>query len=302
MTLAAGSNLVFSYILESVWGTTPTTPAFQKLNIVSTNIGLSKESFQSESINNKRQVLDHRHGVRDAAGDIPVEFRASSFDDFLQALMMGTWSSDVLKCGSTRRSFTIERNFSDIGKYRRTTGAELNSFSLEVPVSGIVKGTFGIIGKDDTGASSAISGATYTADNNNQPMTALSGAINIGGSPVAIITAIKLSITNDLTNNAVVGSDVKIRGAAGRIKITGEISAYFEDFALTDLFDNETESAITLTLSDDANSYEFDLPKVKFNGGKPEVGGEKEVTLSLPFQAIYDETDDTTLTITRTIA
>ena len=98
-----------------------------------------------------------------------LEFRAVSFDTLLQAALMGTRSTNTLKAGTTRRSFTFERYFADIGRYRRTV-AEINSLSLECPASGIVKGTFGIVGHDDTGSGSMISGATYTADSTNRPM------------------------------------------------------------------------------------------------------------------------------------
>ena len=299
MTIAGGSLARLAYIAEVTYGTTPATPAFQIINPTSHSIGLEKETFQSETIRSDRQLNDFRHGVRQVSGDIGIEFRDASWDDLLQAVMMGTWSTDVLKAGTTRRSFTIERFFSDITRYRRAVGCEFNSFSLECPASGIVTGTFGVIGMDDTGAGTAIASSSYTADPNENVMDSLSGSITVGGSAVTCITSIKLTLENGIENLPVVGEVTRIRGAAGRSIVTGELTAFYQDDTLLDAFDDETEVAIIFTLTDGVATYTFTLPKVKFTGGKPEVGGEREVSITMPFQAIYSSSDATQLKIER---
>jgi len=299
MAIAGGSLARLAYIAEVTYGTTPATPAFQVINPTSHSLGLEKETFQSETIRSDRQLNDFRHGVRQVSGDIGIEFRDASWDDLLQAVMMGTWSADVLKAGTTRRSFTIERFFSDITRYRRAVGCEFNSFSLECPASGIVTGTFGVIGMDDTGAGTAIASSTYTADPNENVMDSLSGSITVGGSAVTCITSIKLTLENGIENLPVVGETTRIRGAAGRSIVTGELTAFYQDDTLLDAFEDETEVAIVFTLTDGVATYTFTLPKVKFTGGKPEVGGEREVSITMPFQAIYSSGDATQLKIER---
>ena len=135
MTVAGGSLARLAYIAENTYGTTPTTPAFQQINPTSHSLGLEKDTFQSETIRSDRQLVDFRHGVRQSNGDIGFEFRAVSLDTLLQAALMGTWTADTLKAGTTRRSFTFERYFADISRYRRTVGAEINSLSLECPAT-----------------------------------------------------------------------------------------------------------------------------------------------------------------------
>lgn len=299
MTVAGGSRARLAYVAEVTYGTTPATPSFKTLNPTSHSLGLEKETFQSETIRSDRQIADLRHGVRSVSGDIGVEFRDASLDDLLEAVMMGTWATDVLKSGTTRRSFTVERFFGDITRYRRATGCEFNTFSLECPASGIVKATFGVIGNDDAGSGTAISGATYASDPNDIVMDSLSGAITVDGSPVTVITGIKLSLDNGIQNNAVVGETTKLRGAAGRSNVTGELTAFYDSDTLLDAFDTEAEVAIVFTLTDGTATYTFTLPKVKFTGGKPEVGGEREISITMPFQAIYSSSDATQLKIER---
>ena len=48
--------------------------------------------------------------------------------------------------------------------------------------------------------------------------------------------------------------------------------------------------------------YTFTLPKIKFTGGKPEVGGEREISISLPFQAIYAADSASQIVIERVLA
>jgi hypothetical protein len=299
MTIAGGSLARNAYVAEATYGETPANPVFQVFNPTSISIGLEKETFQSETIRSDRQLNDFRHGVRQVSGDIGIEFRDASWDDLLQAVMMGTWSTDVLKAGTTRRSFTIERFFSDIGRYRRGKGCEANAFTLDCPASGIVTGTFSFIGMDDTGSGTAITGSTYTADPNENVMDSLSGSITVGGSAVTCITSIKLTLENGIENLPVVGETTRIRGAAGRSIVTGELTAFYQDDTLLDAFEDETEVAIVFTLTDSVATYTFTLPKVKFTGGKPEVGGEREVSITMPFQAIYSSSDATQLKIER---
>lgn len=302
MTVAGGSRARLAYIAENTWGTTPTSPAFKEINPTKHSLGLEKEGFQSETIRSDRQIDDFRHGVRQSSGEIGIEFRAESWDDLLQAALMGTWTTDVLKAGATRRSFTFERYFADIARYRRSTGCEINSFSLECPASGIVTGSFGIIGKDDSGSGTAIASSTYTADPSSNVMDSLTGTVDVGGSGSAVITSIKLSLENGIENQAVVGSNTRIRGAAGRSKVTGEVTAFYDADTLLDAFDNETETSISFSLTDGDNTYTFDLPRIKFTGGKPEVGGEREIVLTLPFTALYSDADASQLVITRVLA
>ena len=52
-----------------------------------------------------------------------------------------------VKAGTTKRSFTIEREFGDIDKYARFTGCMINTINLSLKPNAIVTGTFGIVGK-----------------------------------------------------------------------------------------------------------------------------------------------------------
>ena len=300
MTIATGSRHDMAYVAENTFGTTPTTPVFVPIRHTGTTLGLSKDAIESEELRQDRQIAHYRHGNKSVSGDVNIELSYGSFDDLLQATLAGSWASDVLLAGTTRRSFTIERHHSDINKYLRSTGCSFNSMSLSVAPNSMVTGSFSIIGKSFTVASTAISGATYSSETTSAPFDSFTGSVNEGGSSVAVVTGIELSVDNGMEALYVVGSDETLLPSIGKSTVTGSITAYFENSLLIDKFISETASSLEFTLTDQAgNSYIFELPNVKYNSGNPEVGGPGAITVSLDFVALYDSGIGSQIQITR---
>lgn len=312
--MADGSRHSLRYVAEATPGTTPATPAFKPIRHTGTTLALSKEALQSEEIRDDRQIADFRHGARQTGGDISFELSYGSFDDLLEAVLCGTWTADTpsvgtdeLKAGTTRRSFTLERYFADIQSadkpYHRFTGIEFNTLALAINANAMVTGTLGVLGKDFSTATAIIAGATYAAPTTTSPLDSFTGTLNEAGAPIAVITEIQLNLENGLDPRFVVGSKTSIRPSIARSNVSGTITAYFENSLLLDKFVNETESSIEFELPDGAgNVLTFLLPRVKYNGGQPDVQGEGPITLSMPFQALLDATTQTNIIIRRTPA
>lgn len=300
MTTASGSRHSLGFVPEVTYGTTPATPAFAAVRHKSTTLGLGRESLQSEEIRSDRHLVDFRLGQYSVAGDIIGELSDGSHDELLEAVMCGTWATDVLKVGTTRRSFTFERHFADISKYLRYKGCELNSLALSVTPGAIVAATFGLLGQTmDPAASSAIAGATYPAATTAAPYDGFSGVIEEGGSTIAIVTEVSLSLTNNLASMPVIGSLYGLQPSIGRSILTGNLTAYFEDAVLLNKFINETSSSLEFTLGGGGTGLKFFVPKLKYTGGQPDVSGEGPVSLSMPWQGLYDSVEGSSLTITR---
>lgn len=309
--MANGSRHSMRYVAEATYGTTPATPAFKPIRHTGTTLGLSKESLQSEELRDDRQIADFRHGAYQVGGDINIELSYGSFDDLLEAVLLGTWAVDGggtgidrLKAGVTRRSFTVERFFGDIlsadKPYHRFTGVEFNTLSLAINANAMITGSFGVLGQSMSTGTAIIAGATYAAATTTSPLDSFTGTLSEAGTPIAVITEISLSLENSLEARFVVGSKQSIRPSIGRSNVTGQVTAYFENSALLDKFINETESNIEFELPDGAgNKYTFTLPRIKYTGGQPDVDGEGPITLSMPFQALLDATTGTNLIIDR---
>jgi len=300
MTIATGSRHNLSYVLETTFGTTPTNPSFTPIRHTGTTLGLSKDSIESEELREDRQVAHYRHGNKSVTGDVNFELSYGGLDDLLQATLCGTWATNVLLAGTTRRSFTVERHHQDIGKFLRSTGCQFNTMSLSVAPNSMVTGSFGVIGSGFSSSGTALTNATYSAETTTAPFDSFTGAITEGGSAIAIITALELNIDNGMEALYVLGSSDTLLPSIGKSMVTGSVTAYFENTTLMDKFVNETTSALQFTLTDAAgNDYIFLLPKVKYNSGNPEVSGPGAITLTLDFVSLFNSASDKQIKITR---
>jgi len=305
MTFANGAQHSLHYIAETTYGTTPSTPAFSPLPHTGTTLNVSKDAVESEKLRGDRQVEDFRHGNKTVGGEISCELEYQAFDDIIEAALCGTWNSDVLKAGTTRRSFTLQRKFADLAtaEFHTYKGCEINSMAISVSPNAMVGCTFGIVGQDLSIATSAITGSTFGSDVGETPFDSFTGSISEGGSSIATVTSIEFTLENGIEPLFSVGSQTTSRPAIGRSRVTGTLTTYFESKTLYEKFLNETSSSITLTLADlDGNEYEFDFSNVKYNSGQPDVSGEGAITIAMDFVALYDGTDQSQIKITRTTA
>lgn len=96
MTIQSAVGVTLTYAAESTFGTAASAGGTsQVLRRVSSSLVPSKETFQSNEVRQDYQVSDLRHGMRSARGSIEGELSIQSYDDFLQALLGGTWASGV---------------------------------------------------------------------------------------------------------------------------------------------------------------------------------------------------------------
>ena len=301
MTFATGGFHGLRYVPEVTYGVTPSTPAMVALRHKGCSLGQTKDTFQSEELRSDRQISDLRHGTIRVSGGIDFELSYGEFDPILEAALFGAWDTNVLKAGVTAKSFTFERAFSDITKYAAFTGCMVNSMSLTVPSNGMVTGSFDIVGKDAEAITGTPLDASPTASQTNSPFDGFTGTIKEGGSSIAIITQVELSLANSLDPAFVLGSRYAAGITPGRSNLTGTVSALFESETLLNKFINETESSLEFTLGNGTSkSYTFLIPRIKYSGGgDAPVSGEGRIALSLPFQALYDSVTGTNLQITR---
>lgn len=302
MAIATGSRHTLHFIAESTYGSTPATPTWTPCPITGVTLGMTKDAIEAGKLRADRHVEDLRHGNKQVGGDITGELEYGAYDDLLEAMAMGTWSTNVLKTGTTRRSFTFERFF-DLAtdEYHRYTGCEINSMNLSVSPNSMVNLTFGVIGQNMTTNTAQVASSTYSADVGNQPFDSFTGSINEGGSAIADVTSIELTWENNLEPAFVIGSALTLQPTDGKSRLTGTLTAFFQSKTLYDKFLNETSTSIDFTLTDpDSSSLKFDMGNVKYTAGNPDVNGEGQVTVALTFTALYDGTDASQVVITRT--
>jgi hypothetical protein len=299
MAFAQGSRSSLSYIVESTFGTTP-AGNFQNLPFTSHSLNMTKERVAGTDIQADRMSRVDRHGNRQVAGDITADLRDTDFDDFLEAAMLNTWSTNVLKVGTVPKYFSIEDYAADIDQARLFTGCSVNTLSVALAPNAMVTGTFGFVGKDMTISATE---KTQDAATGAAPFDAYSGDLEIGGSVAAIVTAMDFTVTNGFAPTFVVGDDSAPSLEVGDAVVEGSISAYFEDASLLNRFIDETETSLKVTVGDNEgtpNTMEFFFPRCKINSADVGVDGPTSRVIALSFVALRDETEETNLRITRT--
>jgi len=301
MAFAQGSRSSLSYIVESTFGTTP-AGNFTNLPFSTHSLNLTKDRVAGNDIQADRMPRVDRHGNRQVAGDIAVDLRDGDYDAFLESAMLNTWSTNVLKVGTTPKFFSVEDYAADIDQARVFTGLSVSTMGISLAPNQMVTTTFGMVGKDMTiGAVEK----TQDAASGAAPFDAYSGDISIGNvggaAPVAIVTSLDFTLTNSFAPTFVIGDASAPSLEYGRAEVEGTLTAYFEDATLINRFLNETETEIEVSVDDPtgANSYTFTFPRVKINSADVGVDGPTSRMISLSFVALYDATEGTNLKITR---
>lgn len=298
MAFAQGSRSSLSYIVESTFGTTPAGD-FQNLPFTSHSLNMTKDRVEGTDIQADRMSRVDRHGNRTVAGEIQADLRDTDFDDLIEGAMMSTWSADVIKIGTTPKYFSIEDYAADINQARLFSGCSVNTLSVALSPNAMVAGTFGVVGKDMTISASA---KGQDAATDASPYDAYSGDLEIGGTSSAIVTAMDFTLTNGLAPTFVVGDDSAPSLEVGNAVIEGSMSVYFDDDAILNRFINETETSLKVTVGDNEatpNTLEFFFPRCKINSADVGVDGPTSRMIALSFVALRDDTEATSLRITR---
>ena len=298
MAFAQGSRSSLSYIVESTFGTTP-AGNFQNLPFTSHSLNMTKDRVEGTDIQADRMSRVDRHGNRTVAGDIQADLRDTDFDDLIEGAMMSTWATNVIKIGTTPKYFSIEDYAADIDQSRLFSGCSVNTLSVALAPNAMVAGTFGLVGKN-----MAISATEKTQDaaTDASPFDAYSGDLEIGGTTSAIVTAMDFTLTNGVAPTFVVGDDSAPSLEVGNAVIEGSLSVYFEDEAMINRFINETETSLKVTVGDNAgtpNTLEFFFPRCKINSADVGVDGPTSRMIAMSFVALRDDTEATSLRITR---
>ena len=297
MAFASGGSHGLYYYPEGTFGITPATPAWIPLRHTSCNLMLKRDAFESKELRSDRAVTDMRLGTYKCEGDVGIELSAFVFDDLLEGLMGGTWTANVLKQGILQKSFSILRRYTDITQYQVFTGCCPNKLTLDFKPNGIVTGSIGFIGSTMTAALTA--GSTYaTLADSNPPMDSFSATIQEGGVDFALASSITLTLENGIEADYVIGSKYAPQVSWGRSRLTGKMTAFFQDLALYNKFLNETPTSLQFVTSDGTQSYTWLMSNIKYTSADNPVTDEKPIQLDMSFSALHDVTN-TNLSITR---
>lgn len=194
------------------------------------------------------------------------------------------------------QSASLETGFQDVSQFFLSNGMRTGGLSLEVSSGAVVKGTTKIMGKETKRAVVAkLEDAAYTvldaAATEVVSATANVGQLLIDGVAAATaIQSIKLDIDGSLREQRAVGSKFAQGIAAGRLNITGTVTAYFADGAMYDRFINHDTASIAFPIIDqDKNTYFWTVPAFKVSSDPIAPGGiDQDVMDTMEITAFRD--------------
>lgn len=229
MTYAVGSKTGQSYWPEAAFGVTPASPTLKMFRgTMGAKFDLKRDTFTSNEMTPTQQQLSMSYGTKSGTASLPFDFSYGSFDDFMEALLGGTWTANVLKCGVIERSFGFEDQVSEIGVYEQNTGVVLTGMSLDVKSNAVVTGSFDGMFKDQRGAQ--VTGASLAFDSTAKTIARLTGSWIADGFAVGDIPLITGAV--DAGNNvstfpitALTATVMTLGAATGMVTKTTDVGA-----------------------------------------------------------------------------
>lgn len=192
--------------------------------------------------------------------------------------------------GHTNDSYSIEQWFADITQNELYRGCRIGSVDLNLPNEGMSTISVGVLGMDVTTNTSryftSASAATTTG-----VIAANTGVVRLAGGTSLVVRGASININGNASVESVVGSLYSPDVFMGRVVVTGQINVFFENATMRDAFLNETEVELILALAAGGNAnsdfMSFIMPRVKVGGARSN-DGETGLSLTMPFQALYN--------------
>ncbi len=309
MAFASSSEARIAYVAESSFSVTPATPTFKILRTTGGGLKSAKSTKTSAELRADGNVSDEMLVGIDVTGEYPGEMSYGTFDDLLEAALMGAWTTNVLKNAMTAKSFTFEETL-ELGatdSFSRFGGCCINTWQMSINSRAEVTTSFAIMGKQETLANAIVSGATYTAANTEPVMTAGVSVASLAVasiSPTPTVRSLTLSVGRNLRTRPAVDTIYTAEFGKGRCDVTGTLEAYFESNALYQAVLDHGGGALSFTIGNaTTKKYTVLIPKARFlDGARKLAGNDDDVIVSIPFRGLYDATEAASIKITRAVA
>lgn len=178
------------------------------------------------------------------------------------------------------------------------TGCAIESIDIDASGQDTVKMNTTVIGvtaTSDAGVEVVDNAAATTAE-----MTSINGVqfvregTGAGAHADMDVLGFTMNISNGIRQQYKLGTFGASGLKHGDFVVTGTLQAYFENSTLFDKFLNQSATALSIAISDEAtsegvgNAYIFDMPNVRFTDGQRVAGGRnQDIIAEMSFQAIY---------------
>lgn len=296
------SDNTYSLIRETAAGTLPATPAFLPFDYVQGDQPmLTSDVIESQIQRANRTSSGQRKTGFRVEGSLSTELkRDAAIDLLLESALSGTFTTNVLKAGTTDTSFSIEKRMNDGASkyYRRFSGVQVTSLTISGEASGMIEASFDLLGTTAVTGTALVTGATYANPSSTQLLDGTEVTMTINGTAVDF-RSFDLSVEHDREAQDKFGSKyARGIGTSGMRKVMLSCSLYFTDFGLETTSVAGNTVPVVITIGSGANGYSITLPACDISVPADSEDGSKAM-MDVDFTAKGDVTLGTDIQITR---
>jgi len=314
MAQQQGSNTKLLYQSEPIFKQVPVNADAMVLPFTSESLKKSRNLISSKTIRSGRNPQMPVRGNVEVGGDISFEM-SHQYGKMLH-LALGSYvavsgesvgmaagtAKHTFKIG-TLPSFTVEKQFPDLdtAKYFQYSGCRVNSLKVDIKSEGFIECSASLMGARETIANSSFDAAPV--DLGHTPFDGFEVALTDGGAVLANCTEISFTVENNLdgSNYVIDGTGERLAIPTGVAKVTGSVTALFENSTLYEKAVNNTESVITIVLTLGTGvgtagneKLTITIPEVIYQPDAPAISGPEGIKITLPFEAYYDNNANAT--------
>lgn len=302
---AKGSSARFSYVNEAAWGTTPADPAMKQIAaaVYGESLGGSAGELSSNAIRTTRGRAAIRGGDFTVGGSVPFEMAplglASLIKNALGAAAAPAGAgpyTHVIKRGDLPPGMTIEKAFTDVGRYFIFRGVLIDRFAFNINgENSLVTGSMDVVGKSFEKAEASLGVPTAVT---HAPFAHFEAAIEVDGAPVECLN-MGMTITNEIERVGKIGSRFAAKLNEGSGAADVNLTLLFDRDDHVDKWLAETAAAVEVTMTYGAHSLTFLLPQLKYVGDSvPKIATPQGIVVELTGRAEYNAAEATDVKVT----
>lgn len=198
--------------------------------------------------------------------------------------------------GHTDKSWALEEWQSDISQSEVFTGIKFTQASISLPPTGMATISLPVAGKDLGQKGGVRYFTSPTALSSTGVVAAVNGVLRINDTTQVSVTGLNFDINANFTGDPVVGQNVVPNQFAGRVRVSGQFTAYFEDGALRDAFIDESQIGIFVAMTTGNGAADdfisFAISRVKL-GSADKADGEGGVVRTYSFTGLLNTSGGT---------
>ena len=214
-----------------------------------------------------------------------------------------TINASRLVNGIKEKSFSIERELQDVGKFFLFSGMVANQWTFNAAANSVITETFSFIGKNSEFGNATFSPETPLEAPSEPVMNAVTDVVKIylGGTTSDIISrSLDFTVNNNVRGLEAISYLGSADLAEGDFVCTGSLEAYFQTGELYEKFLASEEISLELRFKRNGCWYYFTWPRVKISTDEVTVPGRNDdVMETIEWQALYDADAGFTMMISR---